>query len=204
MTRVHRTPTGVEGALRVRPAIVINDPVLCASQPADQLAASAANSLGHAVEAPLTTLASPVPSLAAGEAVRLTHDAYATAEPDRDALALAALLSGYAIDANWYGLHHVMSQTLVRVGGAGHGPANAAMLQHTIGALESRGPVPPEARELARDLAAQAGASRVRDLGVEQDALTRCADAAAQRPELDLTPPRASREELLALYEAAW
>ena len=204
MTRIHRLPAGVEGAVRVRPAIVVNDPELSASQPEDELAASAANSLGHAVEAPLTTLASPVPSLAAGEAVRLTRGAYAGGEPDRDALALAALLSGYAIDANWYGLHHVMSQTLVRVGGAGHGPANAAMLPHTTGALESRGAVPPQARELARDLAARAGASRIRDIGVGHDALERCAEAAAQRAELDLTPPRASCEELLALYEAAW
>jgi alcohol dehydrogenase class IV len=204
MTRVHRLPAGVDGAVRVRPAIVVNDPALCASQPDDQLAASAANSLGHAVEAPLTTLASPVPSLAAAEAARLTRAAYAGGEPDRDALALAALLSGYAIDANWYGLHHVMSQTLVRVGGAGHGPANAAMLPHTSRALAERGAVEPWAPDLAAELAARAGAARIRDIGVERDVLERCADAAAQRAELDLTPPRASRDELLALYEAAW
>ena len=34
--------------------------------------------------------------------------------------------------------------------------------------------------------------------------LAECADAAAERPELDLTPPRADRAELLALYEGAW
>jgi alcohol dehydrogenase class IV len=204
MTRIHRLPSGVEGAVRVRPAIVVNDPALCASQPEDHLAASAANSLGHAIEGPLTTLASPVPSLAGAEAARLTRDAYAEGDPDRDALALAALLSGYAIDANWYGLHHVMSQTLVRVGGAGHGPANAAMLPHTARALSERGPVEPWVPELAADLAARAGAARIRDIGVERDALERCAQAAAQRPELDLTPPRAAKGELLALYEAAW
>ena len=205
MTRIHRLPAGVDGAVRVRPAIVLNDPALCASQPLDELAASAANSLGHAVEAPLTDQASPVPSLAAGEAARLTAQAYAGGEPDRDALALAALLSGYAIDANHYGLHHVLSQTLVRVGGAGHGPANAAMLPHTIAALEQRGDVPAEARELAVDLAERAGASRLRDIGVEREALDRCADAAAARSaDLARTPPAADREEIRALYEAAW
>jgi alcohol dehydrogenase class IV len=205
MTRIHRLPKGADGAVWVRPAIVLNDPALCASQPEDQLAASAANSLGHAVEAPLTVQASPVPSLAANEAVRLTEAAYDGDEPDRDALALAALLSGYAIDANHYGLHHVLSQTLVRVGGAGHGPANAAMLPHTIGALSERGEVPPSAAGLARDLARRAGAEHLRDLGVERDALDACADAAAKR-EADLarTPPAASREEIRALYEAAW
>jgi alcohol dehydrogenase class IV len=205
MTRIHRLPKGERGAVHVRPAIVINDPELCASQPEDQLAASAANSLGHAVEAPLTDQASPVPSLAAREAVRLTAAAYASDEPDRGALALAALLSGYAIDANHYGLHHVLSQTLVRVGGAGHGPANAAMLPHTIEALERRGDVPPEARALAADLASRAGAERLEDLGVEREALDRCVDAAAKRTaDLARTPPAPDRQEIRALYQAAW
>src|SRR5439155_1358415 len=83
-----------------------------------------------------------------------------------------ALLSGYAIDAAWYGLHHVMSQTLVRVGGAGHGQANAAMLPHTIAALERRQPgyVDPDEslRDLARRLAEQARADGISKIGVER------------------------------------
>jgi alcohol dehydrogenase class IV len=210
MTKVHRTPAGVEGAQRIRAAFVLNDPALCASQPPPELAASAANSLAHAVEGQCTTMASPVPSLAGREAARLIDVAYGGEIEDvhRDQLALAALLSGYAIDAAWYGLHHVMSQTLVRVGGAGHGPANAAMLPHTIGALERRRPgyVDPDGslRELAQRLAQHAGADGVRELGVERARLTECARAAAQRAELQFTPPAADEAELLALYEAAW
>ncbi|HEX2085072.1 MAG TPA: iron-containing alcohol dehydrogenase [Solirubrobacteraceae bacterium] len=205
MTRVHRMPKGVAGAAGVRPAIVVNDPALSASQPDVELAASAANSLGHAVEAPLTTQASPVPSLAAQDAQVRIMGAYTGGAVDRDQLALAALLAGYAIDANHYGLHHVLSQTVVRVAGVGHGPANAAMLPHTIGALKGRGDVWPEARELARRLARRAGAERLRDLGVEREALDACTDAALRR-EADLarTPPPAGREEVRALYEAAW
>jgi len=210
MTKIHRTPAGAQDAHRIRPAFVLNDPALCASQPPAELAASAANSLAHAVEAQSTTLASPVPTLAAREAARLTDAAYAGDIEDvhRDQLALAALLSGYAIDASWYGLHHVMSQTLVRVGGAGHGPANAAMLPHTIGALERRRPgyVDPDEslRGLARRLAEHAGADAISKIGVERERLNDCARAAAQRAELDLTPPRADEAELLALYEEAW
>ena len=210
MTKVHRTPKGAEGAQRIRPAFVLNDPALCASQPPAELAASAANSLAHAVEGQATTLASPVPSLAAREAARLIDAAYAGDIEDvhRDQLALAALLSGYAIDAAHYGLHHVMSQTLVRVGGAGHGQANAAMLPHTIQALERRRPgyVDPDEslQHLARTLARFAAADGIRNIGVPQDRLADCARAAAQRPELALTPPAADEAELLALYEAAW
>jgi alcohol dehydrogenase class IV len=212
MTKVHRTPAGVADAKRIRPAFVLNDPALCASQPPADLAASAANSLAHAVEAPSTTMASPVPTLAAREAARLTDVAYAGDGPEedvhRDQLALAALLSGYAIDAAHYGLHHVMSQTLVRVGGAGHGAANAALLPHTIGALERRRPgyVDPDEslRKLARTLAQLAGADGIRNLGVDREKLADCARAAAQRAELQFTPPPADEAELLALYEAAW
>ena len=210
MTKVHRTPKGAAEAKRIRPAFVLNDPALCASQPPQDLAASAANSLAHAVEGQCTTTASPVPTLAAREAARLIDAAYGGEIEDvhRDQLALAALLSGYAIDAAGYGLSHVMSQTLVRVGGAAHGPANAAVLPYTIGALEQRRPgyVDPDGslRALAKRLAGLAGADGIRNLGVDRERLADCAGAAAQRAELQHTPPAAGEDELLALYESAW
>ena len=207
MTAVHRRAAGADGSLPgVRPAIVVNDPALSASQPPRALAASAANALGHAVEGPATTRASPVPALAGREAARLIGAAYADPdEPDRDTLALGALLSGYAIDSCGYGLHHVVSQTLARFTTAGHGPSNAAMLPHTLHALARRRAVgAAELAGLASDLAARAQAVRLRDLGVTEEQLGRCADAAAGRAELDLTPPRADRDELRALYAAAF
>lgn len=214
MTPVHRRPKGREAdARQVRPAVVINDPDLSASQPVSELAASSANSLAHAVEGAATTLASPVPTLAAREAQRLIDVAWIVEDEDpgyvaREQLALAALLSGYAIGAAHYGLSHVLSQTLVRVGGAGHGQANAAVLPVAIEALERRAPrrVDPDGSlaELARKLARRAGAAGIRRLGVPEERLDACADAAARRPELDLTPPRADRDELRALYAQAW
>src|SRR5919108_85408 len=97
---LHRHASGVgSDTPRVRPAIVLNDPALSASQPPEPLAASAANALGHAVEAPLTPLASPVTTMAAHTGGRLLVDGLAPAQPDRDRLALGALLAGYAIGA---------------------------------------------------------------------------------------------------------
>jgi alcohol dehydrogenase class IV len=207
MTAVHRRAAGADGSLPgMRPAIVVNDPALSASQPAGALAASAANALGHAAEGAATTRATPVPALAGREAARLIGEAYATAgEPDRDTLALGALLSGYAIDSGGYGLHHVMSQSLARVAGVPHGQANAAMLPHTLLALARRGaPGAAELVGLATELATRAQALRLRDLGVDEATLDRAAAVAAGRAELDLTPPRASRDELRALYAEAF
>lgn len=207
MTGGHRRAAGADASLPgVRPVIVVNDPALSASQPPAALAASAANALGHAAEAPATLRATPVPALAGREAARLIGKAYADAdEPDREALALAALLSGYAIDGCGYGLHHVLSQTLARFAGVGHAPANAAMLPHTLSALARRGaPGAGDLVGLAADLARRAQAMRLRDLGVTEPLLDHCADAAANRANLDLTPPRADRDELRALYAAAY
>jgi alcohol dehydrogenase class IV len=207
MTAVHRRAAGADSGLPgVRPAIVVNDPALSASQPEPALAASAANALGHAAEGPATIRASPLPALAGREAARLIGAAYdGDGEPDRDALALGALLSGYAIDAGGYGLHHVLSQTLARFGGVSHGAANAAMLPHTLVALARRGATGAgELVDLATMLAQRAGTARLRDLGVDEAILDHCADAAAVRAELDQTPPRADRDELRTLYDEAF
>ncbi len=213
MTRIHRRARGGDQrAPTVRPRVVVNDPALSASQPVAELAASALNALSHAAEGPCTPLANPVATLAALDGARLLARSL-RAEPDRPGLALGALLAGYVIDSTGYGLHHVLSQTLVRLAGASHGGANAVLLCHTIGALAWRFPqhigalgaaVGGDPTDVAARMCELTGTTRLRDLGVEREALGACAEAASERPELDLTPPRADRAELMAIYEGAW
>jgi alcohol dehydrogenase class IV len=215
MTAIHRHAPGVPpDTPKVRPAVVINDPDISASQPEQAMIASALNALGHAVEAPLTPRSATVPTLAALQAAAMIARTLSGEGPlDRERLALAALLGGYAIDAAGYGLHHVMSQTLVRHAGVGHGPANAAMLQHTIRALARRFPegiarlgiaVDDDPAALAARLAARAGAARLRDLGISFEAIPELAEHASKRPDLSLTPPAADAAELREIYEVAW
>jgi alcohol dehydrogenase class IV len=218
MTPIHRHATGVAlDTPRVRPALVLCDPRLAASQPPDQLAQSAANALGHAVEGPLTTLRNPVAALAAVRSALLLDAGLASPDPDsgaRDQLALGALLAGYVISSTGYGLHHVMSQTLVRFAGLGHGAANAIMLPHTLRALKQRplgGFLDGMARELDQPPAALAerfrdlgGPRSLRGCGVVEDDLDRCAAEASKRPELQMTPPPADEPELREIYQAAF
>jgi alcohol dehydrogenase class IV len=210
MTGGHRHARGVPASTaRVRPRLVLNDPALSASQPESDLAASAANALGHAIEGPLTPRASPVPILTAHEAARLL-----ALEDDRDALALGALLAGCVIDWTGYGLHHVLAQSLARFAGVWHGHANAAMLPHTTAALRQRAPealgaldhaAGIEMETLARRFAQRAGALRLRDFGVTEAALETCVGAVLERArDLAGTPPAADEAEVRALYEAAW
>jgi alcohol dehydrogenase class IV len=214
MTAIHRHAAGVAADTpRVRPAIVLNDPAVSASQPVPELAASALNALGHALEGPLTPLSNPVATFAALEAARMIVAGFEPREPDRDALALGALLAGYVIGSTGYGLHHVLAQTLVRFAGIGHGPANAIMLPHSAEALERRFPdaLQRVADALGEDPAPAAarlceltGATRLGRLGVTEEQLDRCAEEAASRPELHMTPPAADRAELRALYQSAY
>ena len=116
------------------------------------------------------------------------------------------------IDSTIYGLHHVLSQSLVRFAGASHGQANAIMLPHTLSALEWRFPawyerlgevLGRDPSEFAAALCARTGATTLGEIGIGADKLDECANAAAERAELDLTPPRADRAELRAIYDHA-
>jgi alcohol dehydrogenase class IV len=217
MTAIHRHATGVGPETpRIRPALVICDPALAASQPPPEMAQSAANALGHAVEGPLTPLRNPVAALVALEAARLlsAQDAWELDAVARDRLALGAILAGYVIGSTGYGLHHVMSQTLVRFAGISHGAANAIMLPHSLAALQRRslgtfldslrqvlGRDPVELAARLRDLG---GPRTLREAGVAEEDLDLCAGQASARPELQMTPPPADEEELRQLYGAAY
>lgn len=217
MTGGHRHVQGVPPGTRgVRPAIVINDPALSASQPVAQLAQSGGNALGHALEGPATPLSNPVAALAALAAARLIAEGFRSDEPGedaRDALALAALLAGYVIGSTGYGLHHIVSQTLARFAGVGHGAANTIMLPLTARALAGRAPdwtarlehaIGSEPAALAERLRELSGVTRLREAGASEEQLELCAEQASRRPELAMTPPAADLDELRGLYRAAY
>ncbi len=217
MTGGHRHASGVPaGTPGVRPAIVINDPALSASAPVAQLAQSGGNALGHAIEGPATPLTNPVAALAAVAAARFLAQGFASDAPDdeaRDALALGALLAGYVIGSTGYGLHHIVSQTLARFAGVGHGAANTIMLPLTARALAGRAPewdarleraIGSEPATLASRLRDLSGVTRLRDAGVSEEQLEVCAEQASKRPELAMTPPAAGLDELRGLYQAAY
>lgn len=224
LTPIHRHAVSVgPDTPRVRPAIVLVDPALSASQPVSELAQSAGNALGHAIEGPATTLANPVSALAALAGAQLIAEGFGEQPVDgpggedlddraRDALGLGALLAGYAIGSAGYGLHHVVSQTLARFAGVPHGAANTIMLPHTTRALAARAPewmahlgagLGRDPVDLTRRLHHVSGLGGLREAGVSEDDLEVCAQQASQRPELAMTPPAADLEELRTLYRAA-
>lgn len=212
MTRGHRHARGVApDTPRVRPAVVVNDPALSASQPVEQLAASSANALAHALIAVVGDRATPLSAAVGREAARRIGAGWA-GEPDRPQLALGALLAGWAVDGSGLGVHHVLAQTAVRTAGVAHNHANAALLPATTAALRARRPgafapldadlgIPVE--QLAARLRERAGIHGLGALDRDDALLDRAVEAAAGRPELRHVPPPPNEAELRALYRAA-
>ena len=218
MTPFHRTPAGVEGARLVRPALVLADPELMASAPLTRLAATAMNALAHAMEALYTPFANPVTSMAALRGAELLSEGITRDPPDGEALALGAVLAGYASGSTGIAVHHALCQTIVRTCGTPHAETNAVMLPHSARLMVGRAPGAlsdlgralgdgsdePEAAPaaLAR-LAARCGRVRLSTLGVEEGQLTEVAATVAAHPLLANTPDPPDQEELLATLRAA-
>ena len=218
MTPFHRTPAGVEGARLVRPALVLADPQLMASAPAPRLAATAMNALAHAMEALYTPLANPVAELAALRAAELIAGSVPQDPPDRDALALGALLAGYASGSTGIAVHHAICQTIVRTAGTPHAETNAVMLPHSARMMASRAPAelgllaralgdpdpdPDAAAGRAAKLAARCGHTRLSTLGVEPGQLETVVQIVERHPLLANTPAPPGGEELAAVLDDA-
>jgi alcohol dehydrogenase class IV len=218
MTPFHRTPQGVAGARMVRPQLVVADPELMASQPPTALAASAMNALAHAMEALYTPFANPLSELAALRATELIAAGLPEDPPDREALALGALLGGYASGVAGIAVHHAVCQTIVRTAGTPHAETNAVMLPHSAGLMSSRVPAvigaftralgdpadgPDEAAGRVAKLAARSGHTRLSTLGVEEEQLGLVAAEVQRHPALANAPGAPGEEELERLLHAA-
>jgi alcohol dehydrogenase class IV len=218
LTPFHRTPAGVEGARMVRPALVVADPDLMASQPAAQLAASALNALAHALEATYTPFANPVGDIAALRAASLLAAALAADPPDRDAAALGALLAGYASGAAGFAVHHAVCQMLVRLAGTPHAETNAVMLPHSTRLMAGRAPAalgafaealgdpsadPAAAAERVAGLTRRTGHTRLSELGADEEHVRPVVEAVRAHPALANTPDPPDEAELTAFVQAA-
>src|SRR5262249_46704979 len=144
MTGIHRLPAGAEQRVSglVRPALVLADPEAMTGLPEASLRASAMNALAHAADSLYTPFANPVSEMTALRGAGLSACWWEEGREGRarGALALGAILGGYAIDSALFGLHHVVCQTLVRVCGSPHAETNAAILPRAMALMVPRAP----------------------------------------------------------------
>ena len=216
MTSIHRLPEGHEADRLVRPALVLADPDSMTGLPEQHLRATAMNALAHGAEALYGPLANPVAETAALRGVGSIAAALdqGRARRDRAALALGAILCGYAVGSAGFALHHVLGQTTVRVCAVPHADAYAALLPHTVEAMRDRVPEQIAALADALGTAPDAIGDRIEELGghppglgelgADRELIGRVVEGALERPELATIPDPPSADELEAILASAW
>ena len=142
MTRfciITNTETKVKMAIvdwRVTPQVSINDPEIMAKMPRGLTAATGMDALTHAVEAYVSTLATPLTDACAIKAIELIAKylrsavAYGDNMEARDAMTYAQLLGGMAFNNASLGYVHAMAHQLGGFYDLPHGVCNAILLPH--------------------------------------------------------------------------
>jgi alcohol dehydrogenase len=140
MTRfciITNTDTHVKMAIvdwRVTPNIAINDPLLMVGMPPALTAATGMDALTHAVEAYVSTIATPITDACALMAIKLIADylrpavANGTNLEARDKMAYAEYLAGMAFNNASLGYVHAMAHQLGGFYNLPHGVCNAILL----------------------------------------------------------------------------
>lgn len=140
MTRfciITNTDTKVKMAIvdwRCTPNIAINDPVLMVGKPAALTAATGMDALTHAVEAYVSTIATPITDACAIKAIELISDYLRPVVANgknleaRDKMAYAEYLAGMAFNNASLGYVHAMAHQLGGFYNLPHGVCNAILL----------------------------------------------------------------------------
>jgi alcohol dehydrogenase len=119
---------------RCTPTLAVNDPLLMLAQPAGLTAATGMDALTHAVEAYVSTAATPITDACALAAVRLIarYLRRAVAVPGdveaREGMAYAEFLAGMAFNSAGLGYVHAMAHQLGGLLNLPHGVCNAVLL----------------------------------------------------------------------------
>ena len=118
------------------PILSVNDPELMKGMPKSLTAATGMDALTHAVEAYVSTAATPITDACAVKAIEIIHKSLRNAVNDgkdmaaREAMAYAQFLAGMAFNNASLGYVHAMAHQLGGFYDLPHGVCNAVLLPH--------------------------------------------------------------------------
>ncbi|MGT4068700.1 UNVERIFIED_CONTAM: L-threonine dehydrogenase [Aeromonas hydrophila] len=215
----------------VTPLMSVNDPELMLAKPAGLTAATGMDALTHAIEAYVSTIATPVTDASAIMAIQLIakHLRTAVNQGDdlhaREQMAYAQFLAGMAFNNASLGYVHAMAHQLGGFYDLPHGVCNAVLLPHVqaYNAQVSAARLKDVARHMGVDVSAmndeQGAAAAIaaiqqlaRDvkipagleqLGVKVDDFNLLAENALKDACGFTNPKQASHEEIVAIFRAA-
>ncbi|KNZ69088.1 iron-containing alcohol dehydrogenase [Thermincola ferriacetica] len=237
MTRfaiITNTDTHVKMAIvdwRCTPNVAINDPLLMTGMPPSLTAATGMDALTHAVEAYVSTIATPVTDSAALMAIRLIawnlREAVANGDnfEARDKMAYAEFLAGMAFNNASLGFVHAMAHQLGGLYNLPHGVCNAILLPHVerfnlIAAPERFAHIAEAMGENISGLSVRDAAdvaieaieilaedigipAGLTELGVKEDDLALMAENAMKDATSFTNPRKATLEDIIQIYKNA-
>jgi len=199
------------------PAVAIVDPELAAGMPETVALNTGLDVLAHAVEAYLSTIASPLSdtlALEAAEAV-LAHLAPAVRKVPGsvDRMSYAAMLAGVAITHGSTILPHIMGYPLTMFHGVPHGRASAVLLAPVLDFIRRAGRIPDRIREIDRLFAQHGGITaflsglgvptKLSDYGLREDQVLAFAHKTIVKGDVRITPAEVTVEDLAEIYRSA-
>ncbi len=217
---------------RCTPSVSVDDPELMVGMPPGLTAATGMDALSHAIEAYVSTAATPLTNPGALQAIQLVEKSLLTAYKDgkneqaRADLTYAEFLAGMAFNNASLGYVHAMSH---QIGGVyhnlAHGVINAVLMPY-VEAYNAEA-VPERFIAIAQAMGAEMGQSATQaidyvltklrrfnqelnipstlaELGVEKSAIPHMAVNALQDPCCLTNPRQASLEEMEGLFQQAW
>jgi alcohol dehydrogenase len=216
---------------RVTPLVAIDDPILMLGKPPALTAATGMDALTHAIEAYVSTIATPITDACAEKAIRLIAQwlrpavALGANIQARDAMCYAQYLAGMAFNNASLGYVHAMAHQLGGFYNLPHGVCNAILLPSVCDynliacadrfadiadfmGVNTEGLSVTEAAaagiEAIRELSASIGIpSGLTELNVKEEDLKTMAEN-AQKDACMLTNPRsATLDQVIAIYKAA-
>jgi len=216
---------------RLAPVLAILDPLMTLSLPRSLTASTGMDTLTHAIEAAVSRRGNPISEGMALQAARLAVRSLPIVVADgenlkaRIEMQLAASMAGWAFNTAQLGLAHALAHSLGAHCGVPHGTANGIVLPHVMRYVvescipkmamvgSSLGVKGTSDEETARGAATAVDQllktighpTRLRDVGVERDALAECAAMSRIDP-ASFTSPRMARQlsDFVQLYESAW
>lgn len=213
------------------PIISVNDPLLMLDKPASLTAATGMDALTHAIEAYVSTIATPVTDACALQAITLVSEHLRGAvengkdEYKRDRMAYAQFLAGMAFNNASLGYVHAMAHQLGGFYDLPHGVCNAVLLPHVqqynaavapnrlkdvAGAMgvNTQGMNDTDGAQAAidaiKELSADIGIpAGLSDLGTKEEDLKTLAENALQDACGFTNPKQATLEDIINIYSNA-
>lgn len=209
------------------PSVAINDPEMTVSLPPSPTAASGLDALTHAIEAYVSTAASPFTDLCALEAIELVYAnverAYRHGDDleAREAVMLGSVLAAFAFNSASVGAVHALAHALGAIYDLPHGVCNGLLLPVVternlpaaadrygeIGRAMGLGRGSTAAHSVVRalrDLGQRVGLpSGLTQLGVERERLSELAARALEDMCMITNPVTFTQDQIVDLYERA-